>query len=226
MRLENLEKMTDKITLTATKRDATKTARRESRDAGNVLAVMYGHGVDPVAIALNASDALRVYRKAGTSGLIDLSIDGKNFSVIIKNVDIHPVRHELAHIDFLAVNENEETIVSVPIHFVGTSPAVKLGGTFLAKYHTIDIRCLPKDIPESFTIDISVLENMNDHLSVADLKIDENKFEIMGLEPEIVICSVAGHAADEPEETTEEEASAEVEVAGKDKEEDAEKSEE
>ncbi len=213
--------MAEKFTLSATKREVGKAARREERNAGNVLAVMYGHGVDPVAISVDASAALRVYRKAGTSSLIELELEGKKQSVIIKTVDIHPVRHELAHMDFLVVNENEATTVAVPIAFTGESAAVKLGGTFLAKYHTIEVRCLPKNIPVSFQVDISAMINMNDHMCVADLKIDEKTFEIMGLAPEITICSVAGHSEkdEDEEESTEEEASAEVEVTGQKEEE-------
>jgi large subunit ribosomal protein L25 len=202
--------MTEKFTLSATKREVGKAARRESREAGNVLAVMYGHGVDPVAIAIDASAALRMYRKAGTSGLIELQLDGKKIPVIIKTVDIHPVRHELAHMDFLAVNEKEATVVTIPINYIGESAAVKLGGTFIAKYHAIDIRCLPTEIPASFELDISSLKNMNDHLSVSDLNIDEKKFEIMGLAPEIIICSVAGYSEDVADETQ----SVDVEVTG------------
>lgn len=216
--------MAEKFTLSATKREVGKAARRETRKEGRVLAVMYGHEIDPVAISVDASEVLRVYRKAGLAGLIDLDVDGKKHSVIIKTVDIHPVRHELAHLDFLAVNVKEATTVSVPIEFLGESPAVKIGGTFLSKYNTIDVRCLPTEIPESFKIDISVLKNFNDHLSVSDLNIDEDKFEIMGLEPQIIICSVAGHAAEEEEEEVEadEEQSAEVEVTGQKPEEEGE----
>ena len=222
VRIEKLNQMVENFTLSATKREVGKTARREVREAGNVLAVIYGHGTKPFAISVDASAALRVYRKAGTSGLIDLDVEGKKYSVIIKTVDIHPVRHELAHMDFMTVNVKEALVVGVPIEFVGESPAVKLGGTFLSKYNSIEVRCLPTDIPESFSLDISGMKNMNDHLCVADLKIDEEKFEIMGLEPEIIVCSVAGHS--EEEENTEEdtETTAEVEVAGQKTEEEGE----
>lgn len=209
--------MVENFTLSAIKREVSKTARREVRKAGNVLAVVYGNKTDPMAIAVDASAALRVYRKAGTSGLIDLDIEGKKHAVIIKTVNIHPVRHELAHIDFMTVNIKEALVVGVPIEFIGESPAVKLGGTFLSKYNSIEVRCLPADIPESFQLDISGMENMNDHLCVADLKIDEKKFEIMGLEPEIIICSVAGYSEETEEEASEEgegTETAEVEVTG------------
>jgi large subunit ribosomal protein L25 len=218
--IELLNKMSEKFTLSATKRTTGKTARREVREAGNVLAALYGYKVDPIAIAVNASAALRVYRKAGTSAVIDLTVEGKTYPVIIKAVTIHPVRHELAHIDFLSINVKEATTVSVPLEFIGESPAVKLGGTFLAKYHTIEVRCLPSDIPHSFQVDISSLKEMNDHLCVADLHIDEKKFEIMGIAPEIAICSVAGHA--EKEEDTDAPQTAEVEVTGQKAEEDSE----
>lgn len=211
--------MTESFQLSATKREASRSARREIREAGRVLAVMYGHGVDPIAISVDASEVLRVYRKAGTSSIIDLDIDGKKSKVIIKVADIHPVRHELAHLDFMVVNMKERTTVSISIEFIGESPAVKLGGTLMGEKTSIDIRCMPSDIPEHLELDISCLENMGDHLTIADLKLDPEKFELMGVEDSVTVCSIAGHAAEEEEEEAteeegEEEQSAEVEVTG------------
>jgi len=206
--------MTEKFQLSATKREASKAARRDVREAGRLPAVMYGHGVDPIAISVDASDVLRVYRKTGTSSIIELDVDGKKQNVIIKMVEIHPVRHELAHLDFMTVNMKEKTTVSVNIKFIGDSPAVKLGGTFISEHTTIDLRCMPVDIPNHLELDISTLNGKGDHLTIADLKLDSKKFELMGVDEEVVICSISNKGGTEAEEEETTEASAEVEVTG------------
>lgn len=206
--------MTETFQLSATKREVSKAARREVRSAGRLPAVMYGAGTDPIAISVDASEALRVYRKAGTSALIDLDIDGKKSTVIIKTVEVHPVRHELSHLDFMTVNMKEKTTVSVPVEFVGESPAVKLGGLFMNEYSTIDLRCMPADIPSHLELDISALANMGDSLTIADLKLDPKKYELMGVDEDVVICSVSGHSGASEEEEEAGEQSAEVEVTG------------
>lgn len=212
--------MTESFQLSATKREASKAARRDLREAGRLPAVMYGHGVDPIAISVDASEVLRVYRKAGTSSLLDLDIDGKVQKVIIKTVEIHPVRHELAHLDFMTVNMKEKTTVSVHVEFIGESPAVKLGCTFMSEHTTIDLRCMPSDIPNHIELDISALKDKGDQLLISDLNLDSKKFELMGVDESVVICSIStrgGEDADEEEEAGD--ATAEVEVTGQKKEE-------
>ena len=207
--------MTEKFQLSATKREASKTARREVREAGRIPAVMYGADVDPIAISVDASQALRVYRKAGTSSIVELDVDGKKQNVIIKMVEIHPVKHALAHLDFMTINMKEKTTVSVNIEFIGESPAVKLGCTFMSEHTTIDLRCMPSDIPNHLDLDISVLKDKGDHLTIADLKLDSKKFELMGVDDSVVICSIAnkgGAEAAEEDEAADAEATAEVEV--------------
>ena len=199
--------MADTFALSANKRENGKKSARNERNKNRVPGIVYGHGVESISLSVSYSDILRTYRKAGTASLIDLDIEGKKMPVLIHELDIHPVRDEIRHIDFYAVNLKEKTTVSVPFVFVGESPAVKThGGTFVKEHDSISLRCLPADIPHDIQIDITGLENIHDHISIAQLGLDKEKFELMGLDEETVVCSIMGRSAsseDAPSETPE-----------------------
>ncbi len=193
--------MTENYTLTAQTRYASqKQSARDTRAAGQVPAVVYGHGFDPTTISVDYSTLLRLYRKAGTSALIDLDIEGKKTKVLLHKLELHPVRQEIWHVDFYAVNLKEKTTVEIPLHYEGESLAVKnLGGIFMADHNSIALRCLPTEIPAEITVDISGLENIHDQITIADLGLDLEKFEVMGLELDTVLCSIMGHSTEEEE---------------------------
>ena len=97
----------------------------------------------------------------------------------------------------MAVNLKEKTMVHVPLEFIGESEAVKNKGGVLNIAHTsLDIRCLPTDIPQQIEVDISALNDLHDHISIADLKLSDD-VEIMNLEADTQLCSVMGRAAEE-----------------------------
>ncbi len=194
--------MAEKYSLAAQGRDASvKQSARETRAERRVPGVVYGKGFDSESVSVAYSDLLRLYRKAGTSALVEIDLDGKSIPVLIHRLDLHPSRQEIQHVDFYAVNLKEKTMVEVPFAFVGESLAVKnQGGIFMQDHNSISIRCLPTEIPAEITIDISVLENIHDHINVSSLGLDPEKFEIMNLEPDTVICSITGHMEDEKEE--------------------------
>ena len=190
--------MAEKFALKAEKREMSKQSARETRANSRVPAVVYGGGEESTPISLGASDILRTYRKAGQSSMIDLEIDGKEEMVIIHDVQVHPVRSEIWHVDLKRLSAGETTDVNVPIITTGESPAVKvLGGVMNIAHETISIRCLPKDIPHDITVDISTLAEIHDHITIADLKLDPKKVEVMGLEPDEVIVTIAGKQVEE-----------------------------
>lgn len=156
-------------------------------------AVVYGKGTDPVAISLNNSDILRTYRKAGQASIIDLDIDGKVTQVLIHQMQIHPVKEYIEHVDFMAINPKEKIVASVPVRTTGVSPAIRnLGGILMVEHRTVQIRCLPADIPTEFMIDISTLKHKGAHVQIKDLTLDPAKHEVMGLEPGAVVVSITG----------------------------------
>lgn len=177
--------------LAANKRQMSKHSARETRAQSRVPAVVYGHGFDPEPVSVDYSEFLRTYRRAGQASLIDLDIDGKASKVVIQDYDLDPVRDEFIHIDFFAVNLKEPITVHVPINFVGESAAVKtLGGMFMKSHDTIDIRCLPTEIPHDIEVDISAMEEIGSNITIADLGLDA-KFEVMHYGTDEVLCSVA-----------------------------------
>ena len=163
--------------------------------------VVYGPEKASVTISVGSSDLLRLYRKAGKSSLIDLDVGGDMIKVLIQDIQFHPVRSDIIHIDFFAVNLKKVTTVDVPLNFIGESPAVKNLGCMLTRDHEyISIRCLPTDIPHDIAVDISKLENLQDSITIADLDLDIEKYELMHLTPEVVLCSVVGAImAEDPE---------------------------
>ena len=187
--------------LAATKRETSKHSARDARDQKQIPGVVYGHGFDPQSVAVDYSEFLRTYRKAGQAALIDLDIDGKMTKVVIQSYDLHPVQDTFRHIDFFAVNLKEAMIVHVPLLFVGESPAIKnLGAMFNKLHDTIDIRCLPADIPHDIEVDISALIEVGDHLEIKDLNLPE-KFELMHYTEDEAICSVSAPRMAEEVET-------------------------
>lgn len=193
--------MAEKYKLATKSRENTKNSARDTREEGDIPAVVYGHGVESTPISVDYSEFLKLFRKTGQAALIDLDVNGKSIKVLIHTYDRHPVKEDFQHIDFLAVNPKETTIVHVPLVFEGESNAVKtLGGVFVSSHEELLIRCLPADIPHDIVVDISPLEELHNNITIADLDIPSN-LEIMHLEPATTICSISGRAAEEVEET-------------------------
>ncbi len=183
--------MEESYKLVAEKRECAKKSGRDTRLSGRVPGVVYGKGVEPVLVSLDASDILRTYRKAGQSSLIDLNVEGKDVKVLIHDFSLHPVQNTIHHVDFLAVNMKEKTNVSVPFAFVGESPAVKtLGGIFTTDHDSVDIKCLPSDIPHEIEVDISVMKDVHDNVVVKDLKLPKGVDLLHSDDAEMLICSV------------------------------------
>lgn len=182
---------TTTFSLTAQERETTKKSARDSRAEGMVPGVLYGHKVDAKSIQLPYSDLLRIYRVAGESALIDLTLGSKKTKVLIHRMELHPVTRRMNHIDFYAVNLKEKTDIQVPLEFVGESEAIKSkGGILMKDNESITIRCLPSDIPSHIDVDLSVLKEFNDQILVSDLAIDSSKHEIMGIEMDSMVAMV------------------------------------
>ncbi len=213
--------MAETYKLATKTRENTKNSARETRLAGSIPAIVYGHGIESTPISVDYSEFLKLFRKTGQASLIDLDVNGKSVKVLVHTYDIHPVKEEFQHIDFFAVNQKETTTVHVPLVFTGESNAVKtLGGVFVSSHEELLIRCLPADIPHDIVIDISVLEDLSSHVTIADLNLSD-KLEVMHLEPDTTICSISGRMADdateETDDTTEEgDESVEAEESDKD----------
>jgi len=189
--------MVETYSLAAEKREVTKKSARDTRAQGRVPGVLYGHGVDSQAFSVDYSEFLRLIRRAGQSSLVDFDLSGKKTKVLIHKYDQDPVKDTFTHIDLMAVNLKEKTMVHVPLEFVGESEAVKnKGGVLNIAHTTLDIRCLPSEIPHELKVDISALAEIHDHISIADLKLSDD-LEVMHLTADTQLCSIMGRAAEE-----------------------------
>ena len=163
------------ISINAVKRDVKGTgASRRARRAGNVPGVVYGGGKDAVNLEMNHKELFLQFRhEAFHASILDLILDGKKESVLLRDYQMHPVRNTIQHIDFQRVSDNEKIHVKVPFHFLNedSAPGVKLGGGIVAHIMTeAEISCLPKDLPEFIEVNVGELELGDSvHLSQVNL---------------------------------------------------------
>lgn len=151
------------IEIKAVKRDEQGTgASRRLRRAGMVPGVVYGGDKPAVNISLQHKPlALEFRHEAFHSSVLNLELDGKKETVLLRDYQLHPVRNTLLHIDFQRVSASEKIHVKVPFHFINAdvAPGVKLGGGIVAHIATeADVSCLPKDLPEFIEVDLAKLE--------------------------------------------------------------------
>ena len=151
------------ISINAVKRDVKGTgASRRARRAGNVPGVVYGGGKDAVKLEMNLKELFLQFRhEAFHASILDLILDGKKESVLLRDYQMHPVRNTIQHIDFQRVSASEKVHVKIPFHFLNedTAPGVKVGGGIVAHILTeAEVSCLPKDLPEFIEVDVSALE--------------------------------------------------------------------
>ena len=136
-------------------------------------AVLYGHGIKNISLSLNYNSFDKVFSKAGESSLIDLKIDNKNpVKVLVHDIQKNPVTGFYIHVDFYQVKMTEKITTEVELEFIGESKAVKeQGGILVKSLDKVEIECLPKDLIQSIQVDISHLNNFNDMIRIADLKL-------------------------------------------------------
>jgi len=142
--------------------DAGKGASRRLRRAGNVPAIVYGGGLDPVSIQLSHNDVwLASQHEWFYSTILNLSLGGDIQKVLLRDLQRHPYKQQILHLDFQRVDENALLRTAVPLHFLGQdkSPAGKSAEVVVTHELTeVEVLCLPKDLPEALEIDLSDLK--------------------------------------------------------------------
>lgn len=196
--------MTTRVTLQAKSRtDTGKGAARTLRRQGYIPGVIYGHGEQTRACQVERKQVEKLLTSGSSeSTIIDLKLeDGATSSVLIREVQVHPYRSEVLHIDFLAVRKGEKVKLEVPVRLVGLSPGVKEGGIMEHLRHDVEIRCIPSKIPEALDLEISEMD-IGDSVTVADLEVPED-VEIL-TDAAATIASVVPPAVRVEEEVAEE----------------------
>lgn len=144
-----------------------------ARVDGTVPAVVYGAGGSADSLALNPAEFLKLYKQAGSSSLIDLTVDGKaGGMVLVQAIQNDPVSDRIIHIDFRRIDMNKAMTAPVTLRFVGEAPIIKSsGGTLVSNLATVEVKCLPKDLVSHIDVDLSSLVSYDIVIKVRDLKL-------------------------------------------------------
>lgn len=149
------------VTATARKTQGTGASRR-LRHAGRVPAIVYGANQPPVTIELDHNAIYhQLKHEAFHASILTLDVDGNKEQVLLRDVQMHPWKPLVMHLDFQRVNPNQKIHMKVPLHFVGAdvAPGVKLaGGNITHVMNEVEVSCLPKDLPEFIEVDLSGLQ--------------------------------------------------------------------
>ena len=187
-------------TLQAEKRDGRgKNEARRLRASGRIPAVLYGaEKGKAVEIAVDPKNLLRIlHSESGVNTLIGLQLDGSNSRVMVKEYQLDPIDHKLLHADFYQVAMDKALTVTVPVVLRGEAKGVKQQGGIVDFVHReIEIECLPGDIPEHITVDVSELL-LHQGIRVRDLQTEGEKWKPVS-EPDTMIVHVVALKAEEP----------------------------
>ena len=194
-----------------------KNASRQLRKAGKIPAVLYGHKEDVVTLAVSPKDLSAILHSGtGHNTIFSLRVQGSGAtSVMLKEWQHDPIKGNWLHADLLRIAMDEALQVKVPITAVGEAKGVKLqAGIFEFVLREVEVECLPADIPENITIDVSNLE-IGANFRVSDLPVNP-KVKILS-EPELVVAHVISPKEEKVPEPTTEVVAAEPEVIKKGK---------
>ena len=184
-------------TLTATPRsERGKGAARVLRRSGQIPAIVYGHAREPQAVAVPERDLDRLLsRVAAASTVIELTFDGKTSRTLIREIQRHPVKRNVLHVDFQELVAGEKVTVRVPLVFVGTAEGVRAGGILDQVMHELEIEVDPANIPSHVDVDVSHL-TVGHPIHVANITLPAGVTVLD--DPEATVCVVSPPRAETP----------------------------
>ncbi len=158
---------------------------KELRDHGNIPAVIYGVNMESKPVSVSVADLTKAIRDNGRNGIISLQLSGNNCNVILSDYQADPIKKEIIHADFLAVNMSTDLQVNVRIQLDGDPLGVKDGGVLQQPLHELSITATPDHIPQAIHVDISNLQ-VGENLTVADIS-SNNDFKINHDQEEVLV---------------------------------------
>jgi large subunit ribosomal protein L25 len=198
------------VTLIARSRQETgKQKAKKLRSSGQIPAVLYGHGKPALSLLIDSKELVPLFKLESRENVIinlEISDEKKKLKALLREVQTEPLQNSLLHLDLQEISLTEKIKVHIPIVITGESDGVKNeGGSLEHILHSVEVACLPTDIPEKIVLDISTLK-LGQSLHISDIKLE--KAEIHGDPHQPVVSVLAPKAAAEP--TPEEAAAAET----------------
>lgn len=162
---------------------------RKLRTTGLVPAVVYGHGEQTRSVAIDAHELELLFSKVHVENtVIDLNIEGeKPVKALVREVQKHPARGNVLHVDFYQIHAGERVNVQLPLNFIGTAPGVRAGGMLQHTMDELDVRVSADSIPDKIDVDVSALD-IGDSIHVSDLQVPAG-VEVLD-PPDRSVCSV------------------------------------
>ena len=167
----------------------------EIRTSKRVPAVVYGKTQEPISLTVDASDSLRLFRKAGESNIVSLSVGKKKMDILIHSTQKQPVTGAFTHVDFYAVTQGETVHTHIHLNFVGDSQAKKDGAVIEEYMKEIEVKCLPTHLVDHFDVNLSLLAKEGDVIRISDLGIDTKKYELTAHMDDVVATAALPRAA-------------------------------
>lgn len=177
---------------------------RRLRDQGALPAIVYGHGIDPVPIFMDAKEALTLFYKG--MKVFELDVEGGKETVLLKDVQFDYLGTNVVHADFARVDLNERVSTSVPVHLIGEAPGLKTAGAIIMHpANELEIECTVANIPDYVEVDVSELD-VGESIHAGEVQLPLDTMKLLS-DPDAVVATITVQAE---EKTAEEE---EVEVA-------------
>jgi large subunit ribosomal protein L25 len=181
-----------------------KGASRRLRHEGKVPAILYGGHLGARALTLSHQKlVLMLDNERFYSTILSLKVGDQTQAAILKDVQRHPYKNAVVHVDFQRVEENERIRISIPLHFKGASvsPGVKTqGGMVSHMRNDVEVSCLPKDLPEFIEVDISGL-SLNESIHLSQLKVPDGVSLVDLAKEDSAVVAIHSPRAEEPEPT-------------------------
>jgi large subunit ribosomal protein L25 len=182
---------TDNIAVELQERSVLRKGLRKLRQEGQVPAVIHDHGKPSLHAQGDYMKLSRVFSQAGKHHPVQIKLGGKQHLALIKDVDFEPAKHQLRHVVFQAIKQNEKVTAEIPVILEGNEiPAEKKSLMVLAQLDTVEVEALPKDLPDSLKADATKLDDVGDHLTVADLIVPEGVTGLTDAEQSLAVVEM------------------------------------
>lgn len=188
-----------KMTLSLEQRKILGKKVKTLRKQGIIPANIFGNKIKSTAVQVKSTVFRPIYAQAGETQIVYVQVGSEKEErpVLLTNVSYDPMTGDVLHVDLRQVNLKEKVVANIPIELTGESAAIKdLQATLITSLDEIEVEALPTDLPDHFTIDVSLLKSIGDSIKVSDLDIDHTKIEVK-IDLETVIVTVAGQQKEE-----------------------------
>ena len=184
--------------LKAQKRDIFGKNVKNLLNQGTIPAEVYGSGKENIHVSILASEFKTIFGQAGESSIINLTIDGKTYPVLVHDVQKDSLGNNFIHIDFYQVRMDKKITTHVPLHFEGEAPAVKeKGGVLVKSVEKLEVEALPADLPSSLTVGLSSLDDLHKSVHIKDISVPSG-VRILA-DPETVVATITEKVQEEVE---------------------------